>query len=183
MSYIDDFQNLDKQIIKLAQDIQLLICDVDGVLTDGLIYMGNEGEEMKAFHVRDGFGIHALNQEGISTAIITGRNSKIVEDRAKTLKIHHVFQGQSDKLIAFAQLCQITNIPPQAIAYIGDDLIDKPVMDKVGLSIAVSDAHPLLLKHVDYVTSLGGGKGAVREVCDLILFAKNRLHFAVGLSV
>ncbi|SES90773.1 3-deoxy-D-manno-octulosonate 8-phosphate phosphatase (KDO 8-P phosphatase) [Thorsellia anophelis DSM 18579] len=183
MSYIDDFKKLDSTLIQKAKRIKLVICDVDGVLTDGLIYMGNAGEELKAFHVRDGFGIHALLQIGIETALITGRQSKLVEHRAATLKIKHIYQGQSNKLIAFEDLCKQTQLSHDSIAYIGDDLIDAPVMDKVGLSIAVKDAHPMLITHSHYQTQLEGGKGAVREVCDLILFAKDHLHFASGLSV
>lgn len=183
MSYIDDFQKLDTHIIERAKKIKLLICDVDGVLTDGLIFMGNQGEELKAFHVRDGFGIHALLQIGIETALITGRQSTLVENRAATLKIKHIYQGQSDKLVAFNDLCLKTQLTHDEIAYIGDDLIDAPVMDKVGLAVAVKDAHPLLLSHSQYTTQLNGGKGAVREICDLILFAKDHLHFAHGLSV
>ncbi|MFC0178669.1 3-deoxy-manno-octulosonate-8-phosphatase KdsC [Thorsellia kenyensis] len=183
MSYMKIFDLLDLQLIEKVKKIKLLICDVDGVLTDGLIYMGNAGEELKAFHVRDGFGIHAIHQLGILTALITGRESKIVEERAKTLKIDFVFQGQSDKSIAFDHLCKQTQLKPDQIAYIGDDLIDLPVMNRVGLSVAVADAHPLVSQSVDYITSLHGGKGAVREVCDLLLYAHNQLSVAKGLSV
>lgn len=170
-------------MMQRAKLIKLLICDVDGVLSDGLIYMGNHGEELKAFNVRDGYGIRCLITSGIEVAIITGRTSKIVTDRAGTLGINHVYQGQSDKLIAFEQLLAATSLAPRQVAYIGDDLIDWPVMAKVGLSVAVADAHPLLLNKADYVTHINGGRGAVRELCDLILLAQDKLEYAKGLSI
>lgn len=170
-------------VIQRAKQIKLVICDVDGVLSDGLIYMGNQGEELKAFNVRDGYGIRCLITSDIDVAIITGRDSKIVADRAKTLGITHLYQGQSNKLIAFKNLLHITGLQPEQIAYIGDDLIDWPVMEKVGLSVAVADAHPLLLPKSNYVTHLSGGKGAVRELCDIILLAQDKLDYAKGLSI
>lgn len=172
-----------EQIIKKAEKIQLLICDVDGVMSDGLIYMGNNGEELKAFNVRDGYGICCLLTSGIEVAIITGRQSKLLEDRAKTLGITYLYQGQHNKLLAYQQLLDTLNLKPEQTAYIGDDLIDLPVMEKVGLSVAVADAHPLLTPHANYVTRIAGGRGAVRELCDLILLAQGRLEEAKGLSI
>ncbi|MBG2802306.1 MULTISPECIES: 3-deoxy-manno-octulosonate-8-phosphatase KdsC [Proteus] len=172
-----------EQIIKKAEKIQLLICDVDGVMSDGLIYMGNNGEELKAFNVRDGYGIRCLLTSGIEVAIITGRQSKLLEDRAKTLGITYLYQGQHNKLLAYQQLLDTLNLKPEQTAYIGDDLIDLPVMEKVGLSVAVADAHPLLTPHANYVTRIAGGRGAVRELCDLILLAQGRLEEAKGLSI
>lgn len=172
-----------EQIIKKAEKIQLLICDVDGVMSDGLIYMGNNGEELKAFNVRDGYGIRCLLTSGIEVAIITGRQSKLLEDRAKTLGITYLYQGQHNKLLAYQQLLDTLNLKPEQTAYIGDDLIDLPVMEKVGLSVAVADAHPLLTPRADYVTRIMGGRGAVRELCDLILLAQGRLDEAKGLSI
>lgn len=112
------------EVMAKAEKIQLLILDVDGVLSDGLIYMGNNGEELKAFNVRDGYGIRCALTSGIEVAIITGRKAKLVEDRCATLKINHLYQGQSDKLIAFADLLAKLAIAPENVAYIGDDLID-----------------------------------------------------------
>lgn len=152
-----------------SRKIQLLICDVDGVMSDGLIYMGNNGEELKAFNVRDGYGLRCLLTSGIEVAIITGRQSKLLEDRAKTLGITYLYQGQHNKLLAYQQLLDTLNLKPEQTAYIGDDLIDLPVMEKVGLSVAVADAHPLLTPRANYVTRIAGGRGAVRELCDLIL--------------
>lgn len=174
---------LPASLIEKAKVIRLLICDVDGVLSDGLIYMGNNGEELKTFHVQDGYGIRCLLTSDIDVAIITGRKSKIVQDRADVLGIKHCYQGQSNKLIAFQTLLNDLNLSPEQIAYIGDDLIDLPVMQKIGLSVAVRNAHPLLLQTVDYITNLEGGKGAVREVCDLILIAQDKFDDATGLSI
>lgn len=172
-----------RKIMDSAADIRLVICDVDGVLSDGLIYMGNNGEELKAFNVRDGYGIRCLITEGIHVAIITGRQSKLVADRAATLGIEHLYQGQSDKLIAFEKILSDLNLQPNQVAYIGDDLIDWPVMAKVGLSVAVADAHPILLQRAQYVTRIAGGRGAVRELCDLILQSQGKLDEAKGLSI
>lgn len=171
------------QFIERAEKIRLLILDVDGVLSDGLIYMGNNGEELKAFNVRDGYGIRCALTSGIEVAIITGRKAKLVEDRCKTLGITYLWQGQSDKLIAYHELLKTLSLRPDEVAYVGDDLIDWPVMADVGLSVAVADAHPLLLPRADYVTRIDGGRGAVREVCDLLLLAQGKLDEAKGQSI
>lgn len=174
---------VNQTVLQKAAKIKLLICDVDGVMSDGLIYMGNNGEEFKAFNVRDGYGIRCLLTSDIEVAIITGRKAKLLEDRAKTLGITYLYQGQSDKLLAYHELLDTLTLTGEEIAYIGDDLIDWPVMAKVGLSVAVADAHPILLPKADYVTRISGGKGAVRELCDLILLAQNKLEEAKGLSI
>ncbi|XBS69387.1 3-deoxy-manno-octulosonate-8-phosphatase KdsC [Acerihabitans sp. KWT182] len=174
---------VDEVVLQRARDIRLLICDVDGVLSDGLIYQGNQGEELKAFNVRDGYGIRCLLTSGIEVAIITGRSAKLVEDRCRTLGISHLYQGQTDKLSAFETLLGKLALTASQVAYIGDDLIDWPVMARVGLGIAVADAHPLLLPKADYVTHIRGGRGAVREVCDLVLLAQGKLEDAKGQSV
>lgn len=171
------------QVMARAAEIRLLILDVDGVMSDGLIYMGNNGEELKAFNVRDGYGIRCVLNAGIEVAIITGRQAKMLEDRCHTLGISHLFQGQSDKLIAYHQLLSDLGLEGSQVAYIGDDLIDAPVMALTGLSVAVADAHPLLLPKADYVTRISGGRGAVREVCDLILMSQGLLDEAKGLSI
>lgn len=177
------YGSVSKDVFQRAENIRLLICDVDGVMSDGLIYMGNHGEELKAFNVRDGYGIRCLITSDIEVAIITGRNAKLVENRAKTLGITHLYQGQSNKLIAFEKILSDLSLSPNQVAYIGDDLIDWPVMEKVGLSVAVADAHPLLLPKAHYVTRIAGGRGAVRELCDLILQAQGKLEGAQGLSI
>ncbi len=170
-------------IMARAGHIRLLICDVDGVMSDGLIYMGNSGEELKTFNVRDGYGIRCLLTSDIEVAIITGRTARLLEDRCKTLGIRHLYQGQSDKLLAYSELLDTLSLSDEQVAYIGDDLIDWPVMAKVGLSVAVADAHPLLLARARYVTRIAGGRGAVRELCDLILMAQNKFEDAKGQSV
>ncbi len=178
LSYSDLYQPLHAEIEEKARNIKLLICDVDGVFSDGRIYLGNDGEELKAFHTRDGYGIKALRQAGIEVAIITGRSSAIVEKRMRALTIPYIFQGQEDKIPAFQQLKQQLVIEDQQIAYIGDDLSDWAVMQHVGLSVAVADAHPLLRHHATLTTSLPGGFGAVRELCDLLLLSQHRFgHF------
>ncbi|MGX9418133.1 3-deoxy-manno-octulosonate-8-phosphatase KdsC [Vibrio sp. RC27] len=174
---------VDNAIFSIASKIKLLICDVDGVFSDGLIYMGNNGEELKTFHTRDGYGVKALMSADINVAIITGRQSAIVENRMTALGISLIYQGQDNKLQAYADICQQLNIAPEHTAYIGDDMIDWPVMEKVALKVCVADGHPLLAKKANYVTQTLGGRGAVREVCDLILQARGELEMHKGLSI
>ncbi|MCE2596065.1 3-deoxy-manno-octulosonate-8-phosphatase KdsC [Motilimonas cestriensis] len=162
---------------------KLLICDIDGVFSDGRIYMGNNGEELKAFHTRDGFGIKAVLHAGIEVAVITGRKSTIVNNRMSALGVSHIFQGQDNKLIAFQQLLTQLNLNPDEVAYIGDDVIDLPVMNQVGLAVAVADAHPIVQQQAHYVTTIKGGFGAVRELCDLLLHVRGELAHAQGTSV
>ncbi|MDP5150356.1 3-deoxy-manno-octulosonate-8-phosphatase KdsC [Rheinheimera baltica] len=165
-----------------ASAIRLLICDVDGVFSDGRIYLGNNGEELKAFHTRDGFGIKALRQAGIEVAIITGRKSAIVQQRMTSLTVPYIYQGQENKLGAFAELQQQLQLKPEHIAYIGDDLADWTVMQHCGLAVAVNDAHPYLIKHAHFVTSIAGGHGAVRELADLLLISQNKFGLFDGSS-
>lgn len=177
------YQPVEQNILEIAKHIKLLICDVDGVFSDGLIYMGNDGEELKTFHTRDGYGVKSLMNAGIEIAIITGRKSQIVENRMKALGISLIYQGQDDKVKAYQDICNKLNISPEQTGYIGDDLIDWPVMEKVALKVCVADGHPLLAKRANYVTAIQGGHGAVREVCDLILQARNELDVHKGLSI
>ncbi|WP_086981484.1 3-deoxy-manno-octulosonate-8-phosphatase KdsC [Vibrio aphrogenes] len=170
-------------VMKIAKHIQLLICDVDGVFSDGLVYMGNQGEELKTFHTRDGYGVKSLMQAGIEIAIITGRQSRIVENRMSALGISLIYQGQDNKLLAYEDILKQLQVAPEQVAYIGDDLIDWPVMEKVGLKVCVADGHPLLRQRANYVTHINGGHGAVREVCDLILQARDELEAYQGLSI
>ncbi len=177
------YGTVSKDIIEIAKNIKLLICDVDGVFSDGLIYMGNQGEELKTFHTRDGYGVKSLMSAGIEIAIITGRQSQIVENRMKALGITLIYQGQDNKIKAYEDICNKMNISAQHIGYIGDDLIDWPVMEKVALKVCVADGHPLLARKANYITHCSGGHGAVREVCDLILEAKGELELHKGLSI
>ncbi len=155
-----------------AKSLKLLILDVDGVLTDGRLFFDNEGTEYKSFHARDGHGIKLLQQTGVQVAVISGRHSKSVALRMKSLGIAHVFQGHENKRAAFAELLATTGVNPEQAAYVGDDLLDLPIMSKVGLAIAVQDANFAVKERADWCTSLGGGQGAVREVCDLIMQAQ-----------
>lgn len=165
-----------------ATQIKLLICDVDGVFSDGRIYLGNEGEELKAFHTKDGFGMKAIMQMGIEIAIITGRQSNIVENRMQALGVTHIMQGVEDKLSCYQALLNKLNLTSQEVAYIGDDVVDLPVIEACGLGIAVADAHPLVLQGADLITTIPGGFGAVREICDLFLQCHNQLHNTQGKS-
>ncbi len=177
------YGNVQSNILAKAQQIRLLVCDVDGVFSDGRIYLGNDGEELKAFHTKDGFGIKALGVSGVDVAIITGRNSAIVANRMKALNVAHIIQGQENKLPALIDLIQQLNIDLNEVAYIGDDVPDLPCIEAVGLGISVSDAHPLVLRGADYTTFTAGGFGAVRETCDLIMQSQGSLTSASGASI
>ncbi|WDR80649.1 3-deoxy-manno-octulosonate-8-phosphatase KdsC [Candidatus Purcelliella pentastirinorum] len=170
------YGKINKKILNKAKIIKLLICDIDGVMTDGLICLDEKGREINAFHARDGYGIKMLLGFSIKVAVITGRNTKLIEDRCKILGIKYLYQGQLNKIKAFKDLIKKTNISYNKIAYIGDDVIDWPVMSIIGLSVAVSNAHPFILKKAQYITNNKGGNGAVREICDLILIAKNKIN-------
>ena len=157
-----------------AAKIELLILDVDGVLTDGRIIMNDRGEEIKYFHVRDGHGLRLLMNAGIHVAIITGRKSKTVEHRARDLGIREVYQGVKDKESLAKELIQHKKLDKEKVCCMGDDLPDLPMFNQVGVSIAMADASPELLTKADFVTQKRGGKGAVREVCELILQAQGK---------
>lgn len=163
--------------------VKLLICDIDGVFSDGRIYMGNNGEELKTFHTRDGFGVKALRSAGIEVAVITGRNSRIVENRFKALGVPHIYQGQEDKRIAFNELLQQLALSPAEVAYIGDDIPDLALIEACGLGVAVADAHPLVAEAANYVTRIKGGEGAVRELCDLLLQSQGHSLTPKGASL
>ena len=157
---------------RVARGIKLLILDVDGVLTDGSIILDNEANEYKSFHVRDGHGIKMLHKAGINVAIITGRHSKVVERRAHELGITEVFQKCLNKKVAYAHLLKQYSLKNDEVAYIGDDIIDAPIMAVVGLPVAVADAADEARRFAFMVTKNRGGRGAVREVTDFILKAK-----------
>jgi 3-deoxy-D-manno-octulosonate 8-phosphate phosphatase (KDO 8-P phosphatase) len=153
--------------------LKLLVLDVDGVLTDGRLYFDARGEALKVFHVRDGFGIRALHRAGIELAVISGRSSPAVRTRCRELGIRYVIQGADDKLAAFEALRARLGLDALQCACIGDDVPDVPLMRVMGLSFAVADAHPSAQAAATYITKIGGGHGAVREVCDLLLAANN----------
>lgn len=148
------YGSVSSDIFAIAKEIKLLICDVDGVFSDGLIYMGNQGEELKTFHTRDGYGVKSLMNAGIDVAIITGRKSQIVENRMRALGISLIYQGQDDKVKAYQDICSKLKVSPQHTGYIGDDLIDWPVMEQVALRVCVADGHPLLARRANYVTQI-----------------------------
>jgi len=162
----------EEELLKVAKNIKLIILDVDGVLTDGGIILDNEGNEFKSFHVRDGHGIKMLMRTGIIVAMITGRHSTVVERRARELGITEVYQKCHDKRIAFRHLIEKYSVDSKEIAYIGDDIVDLPLLKKSGFSIAVADAAEEAKNAAMMITKNKGGKGAVREVCDFLLKAK-----------
>jgi 3-deoxy-D-manno-octulosonate 8-phosphate phosphatase (KDO 8-P phosphatase) len=163
-------------ILERAAQIKLVIFDVDGVLTDGSLIIGDDGQEYKAFYSRDGHGMKMLQNTGVELGIITGRTSQVVVHRMSSLGIKHVYQGQLDKVSAFEKLQTKLKLKPEQIAFVGDDVMDLPVIRRVGLAIAVQDAHMLVKKHAHWQTPSVGGRGAARDVCELIMEAQNTLE-------
>lgn len=161
---------------EIAKRIELVIFDVDGVLTDGSLFIGDDGQEYKAFNSKDGHGIRMLHQGGIKSAILTGRSSEVVLHRAQDLDIDIVMQGHRDKRPAFRQLLKDTGLTPDVVAYVGDDIVDLPVMTQVGLAIAVNDAHAMVKRHAHWTTGAAGGRGAAREICEFLLEARGVLE-------
>lgn len=155
--------------------IRLIAFDVDGVMTDGGLYFSDSGEEFKRFNSLDGQGLKMLRASGVEIAIITGRTSRCVEARAKNLGITHVFQGVEHKLEAMVDLLNKLKLSRDAAAYMGDDVVDLTVMRHVGLAISVPESPLLVREHSHYVTQRGGGHGAVREACELIMSAQGTL--------
>jgi 3-deoxy-D-manno-octulosonate 8-phosphate phosphatase (KDO 8-P phosphatase) len=166
--------------VSRAARVRLMVFDVDGILTDGSLHYGPEGESLKTFNVHDGLGIKLLRQSGVATAIITARSSPILARRAADLAIDHVQQGAHDKKSAFEQLLAKTGVAAEATGFIGDDWIDLPVLSRVGFSASVASAHPEVRSRVHYVTQAGGGRGAARELCDFILRAQGNYEAALA---
>jgi 3-deoxy-D-manno-octulosonate 8-phosphate phosphatase (KDO 8-P phosphatase) len=156
-------------LVERANDIRLLVLDVDGVLTDGRLYYTPRGEQMKCFHVRDGAGIKQVLQAGLQIAVISGRKSKAVDKRLGELGVTWIRQGIEDKLAALHELLDILNLTPQAVASIGDDSADLPIFEVARLAVATADAHNSVKSKAHFITQAAGGQGAVRELCDLIL--------------
>ncbi len=159
-----------------ARQVRLVILDVDGVLTDGGLCFDNRGEEYKTFNSLDGHGVRMLLDCGIEVAVITGRQSGIVDHRMRDLGVRHIYQGSRDKLPAFERLLADIGLEAAQVAYVGDDLPDLPVMRRVGFAIAVQNAHSFVKQHCDWVTTALGGHGAVREVSDFLLHAQGLLE-------
>ena len=164
----------------LARRLKLMIFDVDGVLTDGSLYFTDAGTELKVFNARDGHGLRMLQAEGVTLAIITGRDAACVTWRMRNLGIEHVYQGIGDKLAAFRELLAKLGAQAEEAGFMGDDVIDLQVMAACGFSATPADGHEINLQRADYVASRAGGHGAVREVCELILAAQGKLDAAIA---
>jgi 3-deoxy-D-manno-octulosonate 8-phosphate phosphatase (KDO 8-P phosphatase) len=162
------------EVVRRAADVRLLLLDCDGVLTDGSITPVVGGDELKSFHTHDGHGLVMLHRAGLRSGIISGRTSRLVETRAADLRIKYVRQGALDKISVFESLLAEAAIEPAHVAYVGDDVVDIPLMRRSRLAVAVADATPDTRDAAHYVTRLPGGRGAVREVCELILKSQGR---------
>ena len=162
------------EIRQRAQNIRLLILDVDGVLTDGHLYFGPKGEALKVFYVRDGHGIKMVQRAGLEVAFVSGRRSDAAYHRAKELGISRFHEGVRDKVAVMEELMAAMNIEASQVAAVGDDLVDLPIMARAGLAVAVADAVPEVLAAAHWVTANPGGRGAVREVCDLLIKAQGK---------
>lgn len=169
-----------QDLIERAKPIRAVVFDVDGVLTDGSLFLGDDGQEYKAFYSRDGHGMVMLRQTGVTLAIITGRRSEVVRIRMESLGVQHVLQGRRDKLPAYEQLKERLRIEDTQMAYVGDDVVDLPVMRRVGFAVAVADAHPLVLEQAHWRTPHPGGRGAARDLCELIMRAQGHLDGLVA---
>jgi 3-deoxy-D-manno-octulosonate 8-phosphate phosphatase (KDO 8-P phosphatase) len=163
-----------------AARVKVMIFDVDGILTDGSLTYGPDGEVTKTFNVLDGLGIQLLQKTGVVTAIISARKSPIVLARARDLGINHVWQGHHDKRVAFAELLEKTGVTAEECGYIGDDVIDLPLLTTVGFAVTVPTGHPEVQYRAHYVTKAGGGRGAVREVCDMVMRAQGTYEQALA---
>lgn len=166
--------------VEKATQVRVMIFDVDGVLTDGRMQYGEQGEVMKSFYVHDGLGIQLLHKMGIATAIISARKTPIVNKRATDLGITYVYQGNHDKRITFAQLLTDAKVSPAECGFMGDDIIDLPLFAQVGFSASVPNGHIEARSRADYVSVAAGGLGAVREVCDFILRAQHKYDAALA---
>jgi 3-deoxy-D-manno-octulosonate 8-phosphate phosphatase (KDO 8-P phosphatase) len=164
----------EERLLEKIRKVKILILDVDGVLTDGRIVIDDAGLESKQFDVRDGHGLKMVMRCGIGVVLLTGRQSRVVEHRAADLGITEVHQGILNKAEAFAEILKRRDMTPEESACVGDDVVDIPLLRRAGFSVAVADAVPEARNIADYVTEHGGGRGAVREVCEVILKAQNR---------
>lgn len=162
------------ELLQRARRVRLVIFDVDGVLTDGLLHYGSDGEAFKTFHVRDGHGIVLLRLAGIPQAILSARESEAVRTRMRELGVRYVLQGERDKAAGLERLLAQAEVSAEACAYIGDDVNDIPVLEKVGLAACPADAAPEAKRHAHLVTSATGGRGAARELCELVLEAHGK---------
>lgn len=164
-----------QSLAQRLQGIKLIAFDVDGIMTDGGLYLSDNGDEIKRFNSLDGHGLKMLKKSGVELAIITGRTSRLVEMRAKNLGITHLYQGIEDKWSAMQELLAKLKIKPEASAYMGDDVVDLPVMRRVGFAVTVPASPQIVRDHAHYLTQREGGYGAVRETCELIMSAQGTL--------
>jgi 3-deoxy-D-manno-octulosonate 8-phosphate phosphatase (KDO 8-P phosphatase) len=165
---------MDNSLVKKMRAVKALILDVDGVLTDGRIIFDDDGRELKFFHVRDGHGIKMLMRAGVEVIVLTGRTSRVVEHRAKDLGIESVYQGAKNKIAVLREILEQKGLKPEQTACMGDDITDVPLLKLAGFSVAVADACEEARNAADFVTCAGGGRGAVREVCELVLKAQGK---------
>lgn len=163
-------------ILERASHIKALILDVDGILSDGFLSFSNSGEEIKSFDIRDGLGMKLVQKAGIKVAVITGRSSNIVTNRMQSLGVDLIIQGREDKGIALREACKTLHIDPQDCAYMGDDWPDLPALMLAGLAVSVPNGHEEVRRRAHLVTQAYGGRGAVREFCDILLHAKGVYH-------
>jgi len=168
------------EAIERARALRLMAFDVDGVLTDGVLSLADDGKEIKNFHTLDGLGMKLLQSAGVELALITGRESRLVARRATELGVEHVFQGADDKLAVLEALRRRLGIAMTACGYMGDDLPDLPLLTRCGFAASVPEAPEAVRERVHYVSRRPGGRGAVREVCELILTAQGAFAAAVG---
>lgn len=166
-------------LLSKAAGVRLIALDVDGIMSDGRLYFSAQGDELKAFNILDGLGLKQLMAAGITVAVITGRSSPLTQKRMSDLGIPHLMQGREDKKVALKELVNTLDVPANAIAYMGDDLPDLPAIQFAGLGITVPNGYWLVRQHADYCTEAGGGSGAVREACDLILYSQGKLGGAL----
>ena len=163
--------SMSDDVLDRAARVKLALFDVDGVLTDGRVILGND-DEYKSFDIKDGHGLRMLARHGIEVGLITGRSARVVERRAEELGIRHVYQGCKEKLPFFRELILKLGLTPAQTAYVGDDWMDLPVMQQTGLAVAVADAHPLVKRHAHWTTPSAGGRGAARELAELLIYAQ-----------
>lgn len=175
---------LSENVIERASKVRLMVFDVDGILTDGSLWYGEQGEVLKRFHVLDGHGLKMLTTSGIDVALMTARDGPILAWRAAELGIKHVLQGVRDKAGALGELASALNVSNEEVGYMGDDIIDLTAMQRTGLAVTVPNAPPYIAQGAHWVSSLPGGQGAVRECCDMILATQGKLApFLLGSTV
>jgi 3-deoxy-D-manno-octulosonate 8-phosphate phosphatase (KDO 8-P phosphatase) len=167
-------EQISDDVLARAKQIKLVLFDVDGVLTDGRLYLDNRGEEYKAFNSRDGHGLKMLMRNGVEVGIITGRQSDIVAHRTRELGIKHVRQGAADKLPVYETMVRELGLNHEQVAFVGDDVVDLPIMLRVGLAVCPRDGHFLVQRHSHWVSRNDGGRGCARDVCELLMLANGR---------